>query len=367
VSFFAERHNHYTRKFADSWFTFSFLSYVPRQMIETITVTSLAGISLIVLASGQDLQSMLPVLGLFAVAAIRLMPSMNRIATGLAQLRFHYAAVEVLYEELQDLPGSEPAPTFRGPKRSAAPRLSFERTLVLDRLTYRYPSMPRPAVDDVSLEISKGQWVAFIGPTGAGKTTLVDLMLGLFAPASGRILVDGRDIGDDLVAWQRNVGYVPQDVYLLDDTVRRNVAFCLPEGEIDDERVWSALRAAEVETFVRSLPGGLDAMVGQRGDRLSGGERQRLGLARALYEDPQMLVIDEGTANLDNETEAAIARTLSGLRGRKTILVIAHRLSLIRNCDHVYLLRRGKVQYSGEYSDLLRTDVGFRQFVESGA
>ena len=239
------------------------------------------------------------------------------------------------------------------------------RSVVLEHLCYQFPSTTQLAVDDVSIEIPRGHWVAFIGPTGAGKTTLVDLILGLFVPTSGRILVDGRDLRDGVAAWQRNIGYVPQDVYLMDDNVRRNVAFGLPDQEIDDKRVWQALGAAQVEQLVRSLPGGLNAMIGQRGDRLSGGERQRLGLARALYRDPEVLVVDEGTANLDHETEAAIAQTLSGLRGQKTIIVIAHRLALVRNCDQVFLLRQGRVHNSGAYSDLLLTDAAFRQFVGS--
>jgi ATP-binding cassette subfamily C protein len=233
---------------------------------------------------------------------------------------------------------------------------------VLEHLSYGYPSMPQPAIDDVSLEIPKGHWVGLMGPTGAGKTTLIDLMLGLFVPTSGRILVDGRDLQDDVGAWQREIGLVPQDVYLMDDTVRRNVAFGLPDQDNDDERVWKALRAAQIDNFVHSLPGGLNALIGERGDRLSGGERQRLGIARALYRDPQVLVVDEGTANLDNETEAAIVRTLSGLRGKKTIIVVAHRLPLVRTCDRIYLLRQGRVQNSGAYSDLFSTDPGVREF-----
>jgi ATP-binding cassette subfamily C protein len=293
---------------------------------------------------------------MFAVAAIRLMPSTSRIASGLAQLRFLYATTEVVYNELRAIERARPAPT-----RAPSLPLPFERSIVLEHLSYRYPSMPQRAIEDVSLEIPRGHWIGLIGPTGAGKTTLVDLMLGLFVPTAGRILVDGYDLQNHVVAWQRNIGYVPQDVYLMDDTVRRNVAFGLPDHEIDDDLVWRALRAAQVDNLVRSLPGGLDAIVGERGDRLSGGERQRLGIARALYHDPQVLVVDEGTANLDNETEAEIVRTLAGLRGEKTIIVVAHRLPLVRNCDRVYLLEHGRVRNSGAYSDLFSTEPGFRE------
>ena len=158
---------------------------------------------------------------------------------------------------------------------------------MLEHVFYRYPSMPLPAIHNVSLEIPRGHWVGLVGPTGAGKTTLIGLILGLFVPTSGRILVDGRDLQDDMAGWQRSIGYVPQDIYLLDDTVRRNVAFGVPDEEIEDERLWQALRAAQVDGFVKTLPGGLDAVIGERGDRISGGERQRLGIARALFHDPQ--------------------------------------------------------------------------------
>jgi ATP-binding cassette subfamily C protein len=362
ASFFIERHGYHVRLLADSLRSFTFLSAIPRLLMDALAVSAMVAVALLTLLRGQDIQSLLPVLGMFAVAAIRLMPSASRIASGLAQLRFLYATTEVLYNELHTI---ERDKLLRaGPVSAQDPpsALSFERSLVLERLCYRYPSMPRPAIDDVSLEIPRGHWVGLIGPTGAGKTTLVDLMLGLFVPTSGRILVDGRDLQHDPAGWQRNIGYVPQDIYLMDDTVRRNVAFGLPDQDIDDERVWGALRAAQMDDLVRSLPGGLNAMSGERGDCLSGGERQRLGIARALYHDPQVLVVDEGTANLDNETEAEIVHTLAGLRGEKTIIVVAHRLPLVRNCDRVYLLKQGRVQSSGAYSDLFSTDLGFREF-----
>ncbi len=354
--FFIDHQGYHAQRFADSWRSVMLLSSIPRLVVDTLAVSAMVAIALVILMRGQDMQSLLPVLGMFAVAAIRLTPSTSRIASGLAQLRFLYATTEVVYNELRAIERARPAPT-----RAPSLPLPFERSIVLEHLSYRYPSMPQRAIEDVSLEIPRGHWIGLIGPTGAGKTTLVDLMLGLFVPTAGRILVDGYDLQDHVVAWQRNIGYVPQDVYLMDDTVRRNVAFGLPDHEIDDDLVWRVLRAAEVDNLVRSLPGGLDAIVGERGDRLSGGERQRLGIARALYHDPQVLVVDEGTANLDNETEAEIVRTLAGLRGEKTIIVVAHRLPLVRNCDCVYLLEHGRVRNSGAYSDLFSTEPGFRE------
>ena len=298
---------------------------------------------------------------MFALAAIRLIPSTSRLSSALAQLRFRYASTEVIYQELLALrqPRSDRLP---GSAEELVSPIPFRRALVIEHLSYSYPEMRQPAIDDVSLEIPKGHWVAFIGPTGAGKTTLADLILGLRVPSSGRVLVDGRNLHDNLAGWQRNIGYVPQTVYLIDDSVRRNVAFGVPEEEIDDERVWQALCAAQVDHFVRSLPGELNAIVGERGGRLSGGERQRLGIARALYRDPDVLVIDEATANLDPGTEAAIVEVLGGLRGKKTIIVIAHRLAFVRSCDCIYMLAQGRLRNSGGYSDLLSREPAFLEF-----
>jgi ABC-type multidrug transport system fused ATPase/permease subunit len=364
--FFIDRHGDHARQFAASQRSVMFFFTIPRLAIDTLAVGAIVVIALFFVVRGQDTRSLVPVLGMFAVAAMRLMPSASRIASGLTGLRFHYAATEVLYHELQEIQASGNARRSGAPAEAARPLL-FDRSLVLEHVSYRYPSMPRPAIDDVSLEIPKGHWIGLIGPTGAGKTTLIDLILGLFAPTSGRILVDGCDLQDDIAGWQRNIGYIPQDIYLMDDTVRRNVGFGLPDQKIDDERVWKALRAAQIDTLVRSLPGELDAMIGERGDRLSGGERQRLGIARALYRDPQILVVDEGTAHLDNETEAAIAHTLAKLKGEKTIIVVSHRLALVRSCDRIYLIRQGQVRNSGAYSDLLSTDSAFREFTGSAA
>jgi len=331
-SFFIDQHSYHVRRFTDSLRSLAFLSAFPRLVIDTLAVSAMVAIAAILLRGGEDLQSILPLLGMFTLAAVRLIPSTSRMSSSLAQVRYRYASTEVIYRELLALRSrsSEPLP---GSAREHVSPVPFRRALVIERLSYCYPATRRPAIDDVSLEILQGHWVAFIGPTGSGKTTLADLILGLLVPNSGRILVDGRNLHDNLGGWQRNVGYVAQTVYLIDDSVRRNVAFGVPEEEIDDERVWQVLRAAQVDHLVRSLPGELNAIVGEHGDRLSGGERQRLGIARALYRDPEVLVIDEATANLDPGTEAAIVEAIGGLRGKKTIIAITHRPALVRNCD----------------------------------
>jgi ABC-type multidrug transport system fused ATPase/permease subunit len=360
-SFFVDQQNSHVQRFTNSLRSLSFLSTIPRFVTDTLAVTAMVGIAAILLRSGEDLQSILPILGIFALAAIRLIPSTSRVSSSLAQVRYRYASAEVIYCELLAL-RRRPSDVLPCSAEERASPIPFRQALVIDHLSYWYPETRQPVIDDVSLEIPRGHWVGLIGPSGAGKTTLADLILGLLVPGSGRILVDGSNMHDNLAGWQRNIGYVPQTVYLIDDSVRRNVAFGVPEEEIDDERVWQALRVAQVDHFVLSLPGGLNAVVGERGDRLSGGERQRLGIARALYHDPGVLVIDEATANLDPVTEAAIVETIGNLRGKKTIIVISHRPAFVRNCDCIYMLAKGRLQNCGGYSELLATEPEFQDF-----
>jgi ATP-binding cassette subfamily C protein len=360
-SFFVEQHAYHVRRFTDALRSLTFLTAIPRLCIDTLAVSGVVAIAAILLMGGQDLQSILLLLGMFALAAIRLLPSMSRLSASLARVRYHYASTEVVYQELLAL-RQRPSEPLPGSAEEHASPIPFRRALVIEHLSYRYPEVHQPALDDVSLEIPKGHWVSFIGPTGAGKTTLADLIMGLLVPTSGRILMDGRNLHDNLAGWQRNIGYVPQAVHLIDDTVRRNVAFGMSEEEIDDERMWQALHAAQVDHFVRSLPGSLNAKVGERGNRLSGGERQRLGIARALYRDPEVLVIDEGTANLDPKTEAAIVETIGGLRGKKTIIAITHRAAFVKNCDCIYMLAQSRLRNSGGYSDLLAKEPDFLEF-----
>jgi ATP-binding cassette subfamily C protein len=321
----------------------------------------MVAIAAILLARGQDLQSILPLLGMFTLAAVRLIPSASRMSSSLAQVRYRYASTETIYQELLALL-QRPAEPLPGSAEEHVSPIPFRQALVIEQLSYQYPEARQPALGDVSLEIPQGHWVALIGPTGAGKSTLVDLILGLLVPSSGRILVDGRNLHDNLAGWQRNIGYVPQTVYLIDDSVRRNVAFGVPEEEVDDARVWQALRAAQIDHVVRSLPGELSAIIGEHGDRLSGGERQRLGIARALYRDPEVLVIDEATANLDPGTEAAIVDAFAALRGKKTIIVITHRPAFSRSCDCIYILGQGRVRNSGGYAELLSREPAFVDF-----
>ena len=299
---------------------------------------------------------MVGALALFAMATVRLVPSVTRITNALYSMRFYAQAVASVKEGLRVGHDS------RREERALQP-IKLTSAIQLQNLTFHYPDVAAASLHDITLEIPRGARVAFVGASGAGKTTLANVLLGLLQPTSGRLLVDLVDVGENLRAWQDQLGYIPQDIYLIDDTIRRNVAFGNPDSEIDDAAVWRALEAAQLATFVRALKGGLDAQVGERGVRISAGQRQRIGIARSLYHDPDVLLLDEATSALDNETERQFTAAINALAHRKTIVIIAHRLTTVRDCDVIYLMERGRVIASGTYDELLVSQPIFARFV----
>ena len=313
------------------------LLMMPRLWLELMAVAGLATLVITMLAQGRPMATIVPTLGLFAAAAFRLMPSVNRILAAAQVLRYYLPVVNTLHEELQ-LASPEPAARPRGPAAAG-----FQSDIRLAGVAYAYPAAAVRALDGVALRIRKGESVGFVGPSGSGKSTLVDVILGLLTPGSGQVLVDGEDVQKNLRAWQDQIGYVPQSIYLTDDTLRRNVAFGLADEAIDNAAVAQAVRAAQLEEFVAALPKGLETMVGERGIRLSGGQRQRIGIARALYHDPAVLVLDEATSALDTATESGVMQAVTALRGAKTILIVAHRLSTVAHCDRLYRLELGRI------------------------
>jgi len=321
------------------------LQQLPRLWLELLAVTGLAALVLVIIGQGKPLEALLPTLGLFAAAAFRLMPSVNRILGAGQSVRYGLPVIDTLYNEL-NLLKETPAPQRGQP-------LPFRSVLTLEAVSFCYPSTEAPALREVSVSIPSGTSVGFVGQSGAGKSTLVDIFLGLITPDSGTVRVDGRDIQTNIRSWQDQIGYVPQSIFLTDDTVRRNVAFGLPNEQIDEAAVWRALRDAQLEQFVNDLPHGLDTLVGERGIRLSGGQRQRIGIARALYHEPPVLVLDEATSSLDTATERGVMESVRALRGRKTILIVAHRLSTVEHCDWLYRLERGRVVEEGEAAVVL--------------
>ncbi len=369
--YFVESYARASAEYARATRFFRTASELPRLGIESITVVGMLALVVLLLARGRDVASLIPMLGVFALAAVRLMPSLNRMVGGVAALRFFGASIDAVYRDLRALreqAGEGPAPpgTQGGAGRPAGDALPFTSAIELQGVCYRYPGAHGPALREVSLTIPRGRAVAFVGSSGAGKSTLVDVILGLLTPVAGRVLVDGVDIQPHLPAWQRQIGYIPQAVYLLDDTLRRNVAFGLPDELIDDARVWDSLAAAQLADLARGLPAGLDTRLGERGVRLSGGQRQRIGIARALYHDPAVLVLDEATSAVDYETERDILRAIAGLSGDKTIITVAHRLSAVRHCDTIFLLRAGRVTAAAPYDELLATSPEFRCQVRVG-
>jgi ABC-type multidrug transport system fused ATPase/permease subunit len=276
-----------------------------------------------------------PTLALFSVAAFRLMPSVNRVLGAVQTLRYSLASINALYEEFKL---ADPGPAVHNIDGTA-----FQHDICLIGINYTYPNSVAPVLNGLSITIQKGESVGFIGPSGSGKSTLVDVILGLLPPSTGQVAVDGQDIQQNLRHWQNQIGYVPQSIYLTDDTLRRNVAFGVPNEQIDDVAIQSAIQAAQLDGFVANLPDGLETLVGERGIRLSGGQRQRIGIARALYHDPAVLVLDEATSSLDTATESDVMQAITTLQGTKTIIMVAHRLSTVKQCDRLYQLGQGRV------------------------
>ncbi|MEP6604323.1 MAG: ABC transporter ATP-binding protein [Spartobacteria bacterium] len=334
----------------------SLLGELPRVILETSAALVIVVFVLVVVLSGRDMKTVVGALAVLGMAMVRLVPSANRITKALHGIRFYAETVRLMNEGRSMELGA--GRTEREPVA-----LSFRSTITLENLTFHYPDGAAASLHEVSLEIPRGARVAFVGASGAGKTTLANVLLGLLQPTSGRLLVDLVDVRENLRAWQDHLGYIPQDIYLIDDTIRRNIAFGWPDEKIDDASVWRALDAAQLSIFVRKLEGGLDAEVGERGVRISAGQRQRIGIARALYHDPDVLLLDEATSALDNETERQFAAAIDQLAGSKTIIIIAHRLTTVRDCDTIYLLDHGRVVASGTFDDLLREPKFAQQVV----
>ena len=322
------------------------LSITPKYMVEAVCMTGLLIAIIIKLNFGHgELENFIPQLATFAVAAFRLLPSVGRINEHVNNILYAVPSVDLIYG---DLKGIEDYQESKGEEEGK--EWSFEHGITAKHITYAYPNTDTNVLEDANCVIPKGKTVAFIGSSGAGKTTMADIILGLLAPQRGKILVDDIDVFKNLTMWHHQIGYIPQVIYLSDDTIRNNIAFGIHEDQIDEEAVRTALKKAQLAEFVDTLPDGLDTIVGDRGVRLSGGQRQRIGIARALYHDPEILVLDGATSALDNETETAVMEAIESLQGSKTMIIIAHRLTTIQNADIIYEVGDGKVtERSKEY------------------
>jgi ATP-binding cassette, subfamily B, bacterial PglK len=323
-----------------------FLQNVPRLWIELLAISGVVTMVLIMIAQKSPLESLIPTLGLFAATAFRLMPSINRLLYGIQKVRFALPAINNLYQEFCSLEEEKPCNGYLP--------LPFKKELVLENASFRYPASNVLALEKINISIRQGESVGFIGSTGSGKSTLVDIILGLLTPLDGVVKVDGIDIQDNLRGWQDQIGYVPQNIFLTDDTIRRNVAFGLSDVQVEDVAVWDSLRSAQLEEFVKGLPEGLNTQIGEGGVRLSGGQRQRIGIARALYHNPSVLVLDEATSSLDTDTEGDFMDAVCALKGDKTLITVAHRLTTVEHCDYLFKIENGRVIEEGNVSILLK-------------
>lgn len=344
-SFFVTSYQTYYKKYAKGLRISRLLAAIPKYIVEMVSMTGLLIAIIIKLKYGRtDIVTFIPQLSAFAIAAFRLMPSVGRINEHVTNIMYAVPSIELVYEDLRDVEGQEVDEAEIQEEAERNKEWKFERELEIKKVCYHYPDVEENVIDHVDFKIRKGQTVALIGESGAGKTTMADIILGLLSPQYGRIKADGVDIFKSIDQWHKNIGYIPQTIYLSDDTIRNNVAFGVFEEEIDENAVIEALKKAQLYEFVEGLIDGMDTIVGDRGVRLSGGQRQRIGIARALYHDPEILVLDEATSALDSDTEAAVMEAVDSLRSEKTMIIIAHRLTTIQNADVIFEIVNGKAE-----------------------
>ncbi len=333
---------------ADVARNYAVFNNLPRLLIETIFMASMLLFIMLYMLRGGNITVLIPQLSAFAVAGIRVMPGTNRINTYLSEIAYSQPCLDYLYENLtanmkMDVNGSVTGLARGGGAQTQEVRTHLQDKIVLDHITYAYPNTEKNIFTDAHMEVKKGQSVGIMGPSGAGKSTVVDILLGLLRVQAGTITCDGVNIFDNYADWLSKIGYIPQSIYLIDESIRDNIAFGIDGDKIDDRRIWEVLEEAQLKEFVEELPEGLDTTIGDRGVRISGGQRQRLGIARALYHNPEILVFDEATSALDNDTEKAVMDAINNFHGRKTMVIIAHRLNTIAKCDVIYKVDGEKI------------------------
>ena len=321
---------------------YSIMNSLPRLLIETIFIVSILSYIIVYIVTGNDVKALMTTLTAFALAAYKLIPSVNRINTYTTEIAYQKPCLDYVYENLNINALSEKNnPTIQA--RKPEQEITLKNEISLEGIVYAYPNTDKLIFDHAEMKIPYGKSVGIMGASGAGKSTIVDVLLGLLRVKEGTITCDGVDVFDNYPKWLAQIGYIPQSIYLVDEPIRNNIAFGIAEEEIDDERIWQVLEEAQLKEFIKTLPQGLDTTIGDRGVRLSGGQRQRLGIARALYHNPEILVFDEATSALDNETESAVMEAINSFHGKKTMVIIAHRLHTIEKCDIIYKVDEGKI------------------------
>ena len=317
---------------------------IPRLWLEVMAMAGLAGLVAIMLASGKEIDKIIPTVGLFAATSFKVLPSINKLVNSKQTLKVSRSTIETIHHDL-DLP-------FVLNSKTESTNFQFE-SVVVNGLNFKYEQSENLVLSNVNLMIQSGEAVGFVGQSGSGKSTLIDIMLGLLEPQSGSVLINGQTIENVKQSWQKTIGYIPQTIFLMDDSLRRNLAIGIADKEIDEVAIVEALKSAQLEDFVASLPEGLDTVVGERGVRLSGGQRQRIGIARALYHRPSVLVLDEATSSLDTETEHGVMQAVQALQGDKTVIIVAHRLSTVEYCDRLYRLDAGRIVDEGTFDEVM--------------
>lgn len=340
--FFADYYSKLTKKGVKVSVGYTVLNNAPAKIIETTAIGGILLYIAIAISNGISAASLLPQITAFGVAAVRLIPSINRINTHMTNIAYCQPSLDYVYEHVDFTKYKSMGRYVPDKPKDEAP-IEVDDDIKLEDISYRYPNTEKFILDHADMTVPIGKSVGVVGPSGAGKSTAIDIFLGLLRPQEGRVECHDRNVMDNYRSWLSHVGYIPQTIYLSDDSIRDNIAFGVPKDEIDDERIWQVLREAQMEEFVKKLPDGLDTSTGDRGIRISGGERQRLGIARALYHNPEVLVFDEATSALDNATEKAVMEAIDSFHGRKTMLIIAHRLNTIENCDYIYRVENGKI------------------------
>jgi ABC-type multidrug transport system fused ATPase/permease subunit len=332
----------------DASLRYTVLRQIGPMWTELLAMSGLTVVVWVMVWQGRAPERIIPLLGLFVIATWRFVPSVNNVISLINSLRYSQPAVESLYNEFEYI---------KSQSEIVKTQAKFTDKIEMRSLTFSYDNTPAPSLRDVNIVVRKGETVGFIGPSGAGKSTLVDVILGLLPPSSGELLVDGVNLHEQNLEWQSTIGYVAQAIYLTDDTIRRNVAFGIAEKEIDEAALERALKSAQLWDFVESLPEKAHTIVGERGIRVSGGQRQRIGIARALYHEPQVLVLDEATSSLDMETETEVMSAIRALQGFKTILIVAHRLSTVQHCDRVYRIEDATIVAEGTLEELTKNSI----------
>jgi ABC-type multidrug transport system fused ATPase/permease subunit len=340
-NYFLKEYRQKSNSYAATNRRFLLYNTIPKLMIESVCFGGAFIMISIIAFSGSNMEELVPQLSIFVLAAFRLLPAIARFAGYVNGIIFNKPSVDSVYNNLNMVEEGNKAT-----ERLTKPETS--RDIRVDKVSFQYPKAKDKVLEDISILIPYKSSVALIGPTGSGKTTLADIILGIYEPKNGYVIYNGKSVHHNLEEWKKNIGYIPQNIYLLDDTIESNIAFGIPKDEIDNERIIDVIKKAQLTDFVESLPEKLDTIVGDRGVRLSGGQKQRIGIARALYNDPEILVLDEATSSLDDDTEKSVMEAIQEFKGEKTLIIIAHRLSTIENCDIVFKVENKKVIKQGE-------------------